>query len=102
MNFVDDVWNEHKDTKFIVWLGDSPGHDLYAQTKESHEKVLTILTNKFLEHYNQIGSLYPILGNHEGLPCDDIDVHGESPNWLYEFSANLWRPWLTPDCIFLV
>jgi len=50
-----------------------------------------------LEKYKGIGKLYPVLGNHEGFPCDHIDVNSKGEKWQFEFLANLWKPWLTEE-----
>lgn len=81
-----------KDVDFIVWLGDNPSHEVYAQTINGHKSVLSNLTNYLLKSHKGIGKVYPIIGNHEGLPCDHIDVTGEGHRML-EFLAELYLSW---------
>ncbi len=90
---------QHPDAKFVVWLGDTPAHDVYNQTEAGHKTVIRKLTNKLLEKYHGVGSLYPILGNHEGMPCDHIDVatQPQPEHWMFHFVADLWSSWLTPE-----
>ena len=81
-----------------MWLGDNPAHDVYVQTKESNKQLIARLTTRLLRRYKGIGSLYPVLGNHDGLPCDHLELNEEGTNWMFEYVAELWAPWLTAEC----
>lgn len=85
-----------------MWLGDNPGHEIYHQTIEGHKRIITLMTNKLLEHHKGIGAVYPIVGNHEGCPINQLELDENKPNWLFEFLADLWSPWLTPSCIIII
>ena len=64
---------------------------------KDHADIITHLTNKLLVHYNTIGSVYPVVGNHEGIPRDHMKWEANGTNWLLELTAKLWSPWLTPE-----
>ena len=90
----DSIKTENPD--FIVWLGDNPSHEVYAQTADGHKSLLSNLTHSLLKNHKGIGKVYPVVGNHEGLPSDHIDVTKEG-HWMFEFLAELWSPWLTEE-----
>ena len=60
--------------------------------------MLTKLTLQLRARFPRLGSVYPVMGNHEGLPCDHLDVSQPGTSWMQELLAELWSPWLTPEC----
>eukprot|EP01022_Parablepharisma_sp_SALTPOND_P004333 TRINITY_DN120107_c0_g1_i1.p1 TRINITY_DN120107_c0_g1~~TRINITY_DN120107_c0_g1_i1.p1 ORF type:complete len:603 (+),score=40.66 TRINITY_DN120107_c0_g1_i1:115-1809(+) len=96
-HFVDTVWEKHPDASFMLWLGDNPANVYYAMTREDHRNIIGHVTNKLLVHHNKLGDVYPVIGNHEGLPRDHMEWDENGSNWLLEIIAELWAPWLTPD-----
>jgi len=75
---------------FMIYLGDNPAHNTWEQHKETHLDSLKHITNRLLNEYN--GRVFPVLGNHEGMPCDYFDpkVH----EWLIKETGELWGKWL--------
>ncbi len=96
-NFVDDVKMGHPDVKFILWLGDNPADVYYAMDKRNQAMVYEKLTHKLLERFPNVGDVYPVTGNHEGIPRDHVDPHEGADTWPIPFLADLWSPWLTPE-----
>lgn len=48
--------------------------------------------------YAGVGKVYPILGNHEGLPCDAFDVHNKTHQWILDNLTEIWGTWFTKEC----
>ena len=82
----------------IFWLGDNSCHGLWGDQKEEHLKVGLHVANSLLEAgYNQPGSVYPILGNHESIPSSQYDPRNpKTHQWMRSEHAKLWENWLTP------
>ncbi len=99
-HFVKTAIEEIKPDAFM-WLGDNPSHLIWNQTQPRHLEGIRHVTKMILEHpqskYKTVGTMYPILGNHEGLPCDIFDLEGPSHRWIIEDTARLWKQWLTPS-----
>ncbi len=85
----------------FIWLGDNPSHFIWNQTKDNHLDAIKHISKLFMEHpgdgYKTVGKMYPILGNHEGLPCDVFDLEGDTHKWVIDGTAALWKQWLTPE-----
>lgn len=58
------------------------------------------ITKLFAKHkeYNKVGKVYPIIGNHEAMPCDQFDVHSKAHDWIMEELTDMWGHWFTEDC----
>jgi hypothetical protein len=84
---------------FFIWLGDNPAHNFWEQEAKSHLRSLKEISETMRLKYGQLGQLYPVLGNHEGYPCDEFDVRGNQTQWILDQTLDAWRPWLTPECI---
>ena len=81
---------------FYVWLGDNPGHDVWDQNKSHHLDSTKHISRRLQRGpYGRPGAVYPVLGNHEGLPCDSFNLEGDSHGWIIQESAEAWKPWLT-------
>ena len=79
---------------FYVWLGDSPPHDVWKQTSKGHLDGINYITDRLKkEGYNKQGTFYPILGNHEGLPCDGYNLDGDSHTWILNQTYKMWETW---------
>jgi len=96
-HFVDSASNNHSDALFWLWLGDNPANAYYMFKPEDHIGIIRTLTNKLLENHKGIGAVYPVIGNHEGLPRDHMDWNENGTNWLLENVAEIWSPWLTKE-----
>ena len=80
---------------FIIYMGDNPDHDIFNQTYENHLRSLKDFTKLLKDNYK--GTVYPILGNHEGFPCDTYNVEGHDHDWIVEESMEAWGDWLDED-----
>ena len=48
--------------------------------------------------YKGTGKVYPIAGNHEGLPCDSFDIYGKGHQWILDNMTEFWGDWFTTEC----
>ena len=83
---------------FYIWLGDNPGHDIWEQDPahllDSTRRISWALSNG---SYGSKGAVYPVLGNHEGLPCDTFNLETKTHDWILKETAECWAPWLTSE-----
>jgi len=97
-DFVKTALEKFKPDAFM-WLGDNPSHQIWNQSRKNHMRGISHITKMIMEHpaqeYTKVGKMYPILGNHEGLPCDNFNLEGESHKWILNETANLWKPWFS-------
>jgi len=100
MDFVKTAIEKFKPDSFL-WLGDNPSHQIWNQSRKNHMFSIRNITDMFMKHpdksYTNIGKVYPILGNHEGLPCDNFNTEGTSHKWLLTETAELWKNWFTEE-----
>ena len=54
-------------------------------------------TDKLKAKYPSLGKVYPTIGNHEALPCDNFDLYGDQHQWILNDLSSYWRQWLTKD-----
>eukprot|EP00826_Nyctotherus_ovalis_P050643 TRINITY_DN6236_c0_g1_i6.p4 TRINITY_DN6236_c0_g1~~TRINITY_DN6236_c0_g1_i6.p4 ORF type:complete len:141 (+),score=43.08 TRINITY_DN6236_c0_g1_i6:840-1262(+) len=81
---------------FVIFLGDASDHDVLNHTAERHLRSLQEFSRQLQDKYD--GPVYPVMGNHEGLPCDIFDVAlNGTHRWITEAAAEAWKPWLTDD-----
>lgn len=87
---------------YILWTGDLPAHDDWAQNRSSQVYLLKNLTALFLKYFPNT-PIYPALGNHESDPVNSFPpnyVKGYNKiSWLYDALAKYWAPWLPDDAI---
>eukprot|EP00830_Metopus_es_P007475 TRINITY_DN170_c0_g3_i1.p1 TRINITY_DN170_c0_g3~~TRINITY_DN170_c0_g3_i1.p1 ORF type:complete len:654 (-),score=102.60 TRINITY_DN170_c0_g3_i1:24-1892(-) len=95
-HFINYTVNELK-PDFFIWLGDNTGHNLWEHERVHHLDPVKDITEKFKVKYGNLGQMYPILGNHEGLPCDEFDIYSSKHQWILDNSTEMWKGWLTPD-----
>ena len=82
---------------FFIWLGDNTAHDVWQDSESEHLWPTQDITAKFMEKCPALGQMYPVLGNHEGLPCDEFDVYSDKHQWILDNVTEFWRPWLTKE-----
>ena len=42
--------------------------------------------------------MYPLIGNHEGVPCDEFDIYSDHDQWLLNSYTEIWGEWFTEEC----
>jgi len=52
---------------------------------------------KLKKSFPLLGQVYPVLGNHEGFPCDQFDLKGDKHQWILDNASDLWRQWFTEE-----
>jgi hypothetical protein len=60
------------------------------------------ISNRIKQKYGKLGQMYPSLGNHEGLPCDNFDYSSDKHQWILDNSTEYWKQWLTPECNIII
>lgn len=87
---------------YIIWTGDTPGHNIWNQTHSSQLHTLKYITTQLL-HYFPSTPIYPALGNHESSPVNSYPppfIQGDkSITWLYTALAKSWTNWLPLDTV---
>jgi len=83
---------------FFLWLGDNPPHDNWIVNETDHIQGTIDVSRQFKEKYDGIGKMYPIFGNHEGLPPDQFDIHNTAKyKWILNNITDIWKSWLTQE-----
>lgn len=83
---------------FFLWLGDNNGHDVWNVDKDIHLWPTHNTSNKLAEKYGDLGKVYPVMGNHESLPCDEFDFNSDQDQWILNDLGDYWSRWLTKEC----
>jgi len=96
-HFINQTYEKHSNALFLLWLGDNIANAYYAMNPIDHRHIIQNLTNKLLVHHNRIGDVYPVVGNHEGLPRDHMKWEPDGSNWLLDMVSEIWKPWLTQE-----
>lgn len=87
--------------EFYIWLGDNTPHDIWNLNITEHMDPGKITTDWFTKEFNYggIGKVYPVVGNHEGMPSDHYNVYGNEHNWIFNNLTTMWgEPWFTTEC----
>ncbi len=95
-NFIDFTTDVLK-PDFFIWLGDNTGHNVWADVQKEHLRSMKDITERFVAKIPALGQMYPVLGNHEGMPCDEYDVYGGKHQWILNNATEWWKNWLTED-----
>ncbi len=83
---------------FFVWLGDNRDSDTFEVDKENHTKAAETITQTLVgSGYDSAGKVYPAIGNHEGLPCDQFDLRTGKHQWVLDSFTQMWSPWLNTE-----
>ncbi len=90
-------WENATAPEVILWLGDTPDHMLWGHTRKSHLEGVKKITTALKRRYNGVGTVYPVLGNHEGLPCNHMNFATQEQQWILDACADIWRDWLTDE-----
>ena len=92
---------ERNSPDIIIYLGDAADHNTMDQPRGTHLLASKYIADKLSQKYPHAGQVYPVIGNHEGLPVDDYDVWGNQSNWIQEGLVDMWGQWLLPQCMYL-
>ncbi len=71
----------------MLWLGDNVANAYYAMNEHEHAKTFTEVTRKIQARFNKLGDVYPVMGNHEGLPRDHMKMTEKDAHWPQEVLA---------------
>jgi sphingomyelin phosphodiesterase len=84
-----------KDPDFIIWTGDNIDHYIFLQTFENQFFNQRVLKKYVVETLNYTKPIYPVLGNHEGVPTDIYNI--TQHQWVLQTFADIWIDHLTPE-----
>ena len=85
----------NQDSDFIIWTGDNLDHYIWYQTFENQFFNQRYLKDYIVNFLNYTKPIYPVLGNHEGVPTDMFNP--EINKWVFEVFADIWKDYLTPE-----
>ena len=94
-NFIDKAYSLKPD--FIIWTGDNAPHDTWKDKSEGQKDIYVvseIIRDALNDKFKFKIPIYPILGNHEIYPNDELN---EKENEFYEKMANIYKPYLSYD-----
>ncbi len=83
--------------EFFVWLGDNTPHNFWEDVVSDHLHPTQDVTEHFMKKYGKLGQMYPVVGNHEGQPCDEYDVYSKKHDWILGNLTSFWEPWFTSE-----
>eukprot|EP01022_Parablepharisma_sp_SALTPOND_P015628 TRINITY_DN2227_c0_g1_i1.p1 TRINITY_DN2227_c0_g1~~TRINITY_DN2227_c0_g1_i1.p1 ORF type:complete len:592 (-),score=27.80 TRINITY_DN2227_c0_g1_i1:44-1762(-) len=92
-SFVDEALKREPD--IILWLGDNVAHNMDEQRKETQLDSFKYLVGLLKGKYK--GGVYAVLGNHDGYPEAQFDIHNGNHKWLIEAYSEELKEWLTPE-----
>jgi len=92
-SFISEVFRTNPD--MILWLGDNMPHNMADQKRETQLDSFKYMANLLKGKYK--GKVYAVLGNHDGYPEGQFDIHAMSDNWLTKAYADELAEWLTPE-----
>ena len=76
---------------------------MWSVNKTAHILPIQLISDQLkVSGYSGIGKVYPILGNHEGLPCDSFDVYNKGHQWILDNVTEIWSDWFTEKCKCLI
>ena len=84
---------------YILFTGDLPAHDVWAQTKEEQIDMIFNITAT-INNYFPTTPVFPAIGNHDSFPANNFPPHELEVekqfriDWLYRHLAKAWRSWL--------
>ena len=81
----------------IIYTGDGPAHDIWAQSRRYNFNINRAITNLFVYNFPNT-SVTPIIGNHDTFPINQLDDNNIS-GWLYNSLGDIWSNWLSDDSI---
>ncbi|XP_054158127.1 sphingomyelin phosphodiesterase-like [Oppia nitens] len=91
----------HSNALYWMWTGDIAPHDIWNVTRHEVLSQIKLVTN-LMKQYIRV-PVYPVIGNHEGVPVNSFpppEVKGDnSISWLYNAVADEWDYWLPKDAI---
>ena len=89
---------------YILFTGDIPAHDVWAQSKSQQIEMIFNVTST-LKKYFPNTPVYPAVGNHDSFPAnsfppDELNVNSKfNIDWLYQTLARAWKPWLSENAL---
>ncbi|XP_054161041.1 sphingomyelin phosphodiesterase-like [Oppia nitens] len=89
------------DFQYIIWTGDIVAHDVWNTTRDIIINGSRSLTQLINQHIANGKLVFPVVGNHEGLPVNQFappEIEGKlSIKWLYNELLNQWSQWIPWD-----
>lgn len=67
---ISDCRQSNPDLDFVLWSGDNPSHNVWDITQDQVKTAITTASEPFEEFTKNGIKVYPIVGNHEGVPIN--------------------------------
>ncbi|CAK8680915.1 unnamed protein product [Clavelina lepadiformis] len=89
---------------YIIFTGDIPAHDLWAQTRDKQLDLIFKVTSLLLKYFPET-RIFPAVGNHDSFPSNnfppkEVKVEPEfEVGWLYDGLVKAWSNWLPEDAL---
>lgn len=84
--------------EYLIWTGDIVAHDIWNTTKDTIINGSRSLTSLINNHISNGKLVFPVIGNHEGLPVNQFappEITGDlSIGWLYSELMIQWHNWI--------
>lgn len=96
----------HPDVSYIYYTGDSVDHGHWQRTAQGNRDIMSRIYAAFRTHFPGV-PVYVTLGNHEAHPTNlftppSVTNATLRVQWLFDFSADQWAPWLPPSALATV
>ncbi|RWS23735.1 sphingomyelin phosphodiesterase-like protein [Leptotrombidium deliense] len=100
-NLVQHINTTHaEDFDLLFWTGDNSPHDSWMTTVDSIMETSTTITDLLKKYLSKNKVVFPILGNHEGMPTNLFSVSNDTKfhtKLIYEKLAEQWSEWLVTN-----
>ena len=80
---------------FILYTGDDPAHDVWAQTRGSNLAAIRWATSELQRYFPDV-PVFNAVGNHEACPVNEFGGPGVD-TWLYSELVQSWSYYLPAD-----
>ncbi|RWS19769.1 sphingomyelin phosphodiesterase-like protein, partial [Leptotrombidium deliense] len=100
-NFVQHINKTHESNfDLLFWTGDNSPHDSWMTTAHEVIDTSTTITNLLKMYLSKNKTVFPILGNHEGMPTNQFAVANDTKFYtrrIFEKLAEQWSEWLETE-----
>uniref|UniRef100_A0A914DYS2 Saposin B-type domain-containing protein n=1 Tax=Acrobeloides nanus TaxID=290746 RepID=A0A914DYS2_9BILA len=104
-DMLQQITKTHTDIDYVVVSGDLESHAVWTYNTTDHAYMIQNVSG-LLRKYFPNTKVYFALGNHEGVPIDNIAPHwvpqGNLSYQLYNVMANAWDDWVPDDQLAVV
>ncbi|CAL2041010.1 unnamed protein product [Caenorhabditis brenneri] len=99
-NMLQHIANTAGQLDYVMVSGDLVSHTVWAYTPETHSFMVRNLSDTIRSYFPNT-PVYFAVGNHEGVPVDNIAPHFTPKkyhmDWLYKTMSDSWKGWIPAD-----